>query len=79
MSGWQPIDTAPKDGSEIIGHDGDYVQIIHWETDPDELWNGRPHWCDRDAEPFYAMHWLAISEPPCYNPPTPSAPNPDEP
>lgn len=71
MSDWQPIYTAPEDGTEIIGWNYDCVEIIHWEADPNETWGDRPCWNDRDSEPFYATHWLAI-------PATPDLPEPPE-
>ncbi len=61
MAEWQPIATAPKDGSEILvckaGND-DVLEFI--------AWNGiLLAWLDRNAEPYHgATHWLPI-------PPTP--------
>lgn len=55
---WQPIETAPKDGTEVIGWNGDSVDIIHWEVNP--AWIDEPCWEDRDCEMPRPSHWLPI-------------------
>lgn len=71
-SKWQPIATAPKDGTQLLGY-CDYAQngrafwVAMWIDDADELDGG--FWLDagkqdsmsRDAEP---THWQPLPEPP---------------
>lgn len=55
--GWQPIETAPKDGTKILGTNGEWLHTIYWSnyrhTD-DNYWNsgGIPF---RDA-----THWMPL-------------------
>lgn len=59
---WQPIDTAPKDGSQILVTDGRYCRIASWAEEIDvfdwvlDLLVRRPAWvlfeCD---DPFYTL------------------------
>lgn len=59
--GWRPIETAPKDGTEILGiqvHDGRASSpgIVAWSRE-DEWW-------DIDADQYgYPTHWQHISLP----------------
>jgi hypothetical protein len=48
---WQPIDTAPLDGTEILATDYDCIDIIHSE--------GR-HWENREGEFFYPCFWQLL-------------------
>ncbi len=61
MSEWQPIETAPKDGREILvcrAGEEDVFEFIAWNAI-------LRTWLDRNAEPHTsATHWLDI-------PPTP--------
>lgn len=65
MSEWQPIDTAPKDGSDIlVVSESAEFKIIFWSEDDGE--DGC--WCD----PLYFIgeetetltHWMPLPEPP---------------
>lgn len=61
MAEWQPIETAPKDGSEIIlGIAGaSSIDFFRWNTDCNE-------WLDRTADPPHGppTHWMPKPEPP---------------
>ena len=55
---WQPIDTAPKDGTKIIYLNGDEVSCCRWAEDDAEWWND---YTDQYAHPIY---WMPIPESP---------------
>lgn len=73
---WRPIETAPKDGSNIlvckIGHK--YAYLARWEVDPGWAWKGAPqcwavYMADDDhysmyLEPDWPTHWLPPTTPP---------------
>ncbi len=76
MSGeWQAIETAPKDGTKIIGWKSGWTNDVGYRF-PDEyklwFWNiheGIPHWestehlaCYKNEEP--PSHWMPLPEPP---------------
>lgn len=65
--GWQPIESAPKDGTDIlvcVTHslpDGwKTVQWVDW-TKGDTLW---PHFQERIDIPFPPTHWMPLPAPP---------------
>lgn len=63
-SGWRPIETAPKDGTRILGcgplhslRDPDrtyYIEVVHY-------WPGQKHWpikwMEGHSEP---THWMPL-------------------
>lgn len=62
---WQPIETAPRDGTLIIGWEpGDVPRVCwpYWRTDQEGLW--------RYSDAFhgsYAItptHWMPLPDPP---------------
>ena len=62
---WKPINTAPKDGSKIIGFRTGYVKIIYW--DPVGYYNQAGWYTGRSfptmsAEPenFEPTHWMEL-------------------
>lgn len=70
LSGWRPIDTAPKDGSTILGAYADKVLTVRWEADGYENRGGKPAWIDgsfdRSEEYFThpVTHWMPLPSAP---------------
>ena len=68
MSEWQPIETAPMDGTDILvcvtrnlPDDGwETIQWVDWQTKR-VRW---PTYRDRDDIPFPPTHWMPLPEPP---------------
>lgn len=61
INGWQPIDTAPRDGTEIIvcqAGTGN-VEFVRFYADGEAAWLDRT--CD---EFFHPTHWMPIPESP---------------
>jgi hypothetical protein len=57
---WEPIEKAPKDGTEIlVGEAGTLnIELVRWNSTTDE-------WLDRTADPFRnPTHWMPKPEPP---------------
>jgi len=57
MTEWQPIDTAPKDGANLLVTDGETTALgWHDEFDePEEPWCGWIKW---------PTHWMFLPAPP---------------
>lgn len=57
---WQPIYTAPKDGTRILVHGNYGFAIANWAGD------NYPHWvdCDGRMEDEACTHWMPLPEPP---------------
>ncbi len=68
MSEWQPIETAPRDGTHVIVA---YDEIVGEARFDDEggphagwYWTDQ-HWTDAvGGEAFYPTHWQPLPEPP---------------
>jgi hypothetical protein len=61
LPGWQPIETAPKDGTDIwLGRVNGCRQIAFWKRHQNE-------WYDRNWHiiTFTPTHWMPLPEPPC--------------
>lgn len=61
MMDWQPIETAPKDGTRVLGCDGSCVEVIFFIK-------GRG-WFNQSAEislwnVFPPTHWMPLPQPP---------------
>jgi hypothetical protein len=78
MSDWQPIETAPKDGTPILGTDGARLARFHWHTytwpRQSSIWlqHGCTAWSEEvdvhnfegTWESFEPTHWMPLPEPP---------------
>lgn len=67
MSDWQPIETAPKDGTDIVVVDADtaFAQVASYEPAPDPAWV----WVVTDGVTYHEStftHWMPLPEPPTY-------------
>lgn len=52
---WLPIESAPKDGTQILAFDGQYQELVTWERG---LW-----WCDPGLT-FSPTHWQPLPKAP---------------
>jgi hypothetical protein len=67
---WQPIDSAPKDGTWFLSCDATgHRDIIHWwDFNCPGVWHGRRP--DQDPEPVW---WMPLPAGPTIQPPPPEA------
>lgn len=80
MSKWQSIETAPKDGTDIllaeISHDRGQISygeidIGAWQKEPmsmDEEGNSYWYWFTNFGRVQEPTHWMPLPEPPNANP-----------
>ena len=68
--GWMPVETAPRDGTEIILTDGADVAAGFWDNG-DHRPRGEGRWlfeCDRGNEQtarrWHPTHWQWLPDPP---------------
>jgi hypothetical protein len=69
---WQPIETAPKDGTEVLlVRNGSFRQIGSWrkpcqQADGYRVNDGEPCWVGYSAEKRVPepTHWMPLPEPP---------------
>jgi hypothetical protein len=65
VPGWQPIETAPKDGEWIIVYDANYDHssssylIAYWHK-PLKVWAGKPNSKGRFPLWENATHWMPL-------------------
>ena len=59
MMEWQPIETAPKDGSEIVVAAFDEGKMLWWH----KAWRGGYYWNVRGGA-CKPTHWLPFPKPP---------------
>lgn len=65
-SGWQPIETAPKDGTWFLATEDGEVDLCAWHKTPHvPLYGFHFHSCDpEDAEECHPTHWMPLPAPP---------------
>lgn len=60
---WQPMETAPKDGTEIIGF-RDGAMVLIWYCGPAHS-AGKFEWSYSDAPAYFEpTHWMPLPSPP---------------
>lgn len=59
LAGWLPINTAPRDETEILASDYDAIEIVYWV----EGWV-RPGWSDREGRQMFPSWWQPLPEHP---------------
>lgn len=60
---WQPIETAPKDGTRIlIYHEQEGVHLVCWEqvSEKDRSYGWQDGWFDIGTFPYTASHWMPL-------------------
>jgi hypothetical protein len=76
---WQPIETAPKDGTELLGYQparatiAAAIYVMRWE---DRGISG-PAWYESESEGqerFFPTHWMRLPPPPVTAPPAAETP-----
>lgn len=60
---WQPIDTAPKDGVEIVGHDK-ATGVSHVTSFANGVWHDPDDHYYSEAPPFAPTHWMPLPDAP---------------
>jgi hypothetical protein len=55
QSAWQPIETAPKDGTEVIVVERHLVRISFWDEPRGGVWSKWP-----GREPWDPTHWMPL-------------------
>jgi hypothetical protein len=58
---WQPIETAPEDGTRILAYDGETIKIVVRYPNIKE-WGNPQEWGDDGS--WAPTHWMALPEPP---------------
>ena len=60
---WQPIETAPKDGTHILVTSGELMTVAHYHQDGFYLtWNSYAEFADFNMQ--YVTHWTPLPQPP---------------
>lgn len=69
MAEWQPIETAPRDGTDIlvVWNAGGIQMVVGWDEDAEATINGRWAWATLDGPNYHEnafSHWMPLPEPP---------------
>jgi hypothetical protein len=58
---WQPMETAPKDGSLVMLFQDGQINVAYWRTDS----KVGPVWCTPDSHAMYKpTYWMPLPLPP---------------
>lgn len=63
LKGWQPIETAPKDGTAFLAASGNWIVCMCWNKHRRDWCTVDKHYCPLpDDETF--THWMLLPAPP---------------
>lgn len=63
MSNWQPIETAPKDGTEVIVFEANFPKVIFIAKMGRQgigVWD----WMTTDGDVAFPAYWMPLPKPP---------------
>ena len=64
---WQPIETAPKDGTPVLAvlhcrsSGWTEVEVIEWDEEDEQWYGGKSGWIEDET---LTGHWMPLPEPP---------------
>ncbi len=69
---WQPIETAPKDGTSFLGTGWDHGEtngtrhhaVVWWDEELEGFMEGQDDWVESACPCLYLTHWMPLPEPP---------------
>ena len=59
-AGWRPIETAPRDGTEVLANTSGLGRVVVYWDDEESQWGTGLGYLDRDAP----THWMPLPLPP---------------
>jgi hypothetical protein len=67
---WQPIETAPRDGTQFLAFDGFFMEVVRFDVNNRLItaWSGDLFSADVDVH-CDATHWMPLPSPPLPTPP----------
>lgn len=61
---WQEIETAPKDGTDVLVAECGAVMEAHYDAEVDQWWLANTDRHDYVGKPVYPTHWRPLPAPP---------------
>lgn len=61
---WQPIKTAPKDGTHFLCASEGWVSEVYWDADQKCCYAANTHSTDYVDGAVWPTHWMPLPEPP---------------
>ena len=58
---WQPMNTAPRDGTEILASDYDAIEIVSWVGPRFDV-RITGEWTNREGEAMYPAWWQPLPD-----------------
>lgn len=58
---WQPIETAPKDGTHVLAYDGSNMTTVKWDRD---YWALIEQGYYAEDNEWWPTHWMPLPKPP---------------